>query len=265
MEILNNIKNEKIENNLDNTSKEGFLNQTLEKSKNYFKDTYRGLKIGATVALSLGAIEVASAQTGTPNLDKAYSEIESGKTTIEVANNLYKNIIENHKKDNVYIVELSSFKNGLDEKVTSETQGAFPKTIEVGDTLELGSIRGISDFVSVTKESKNESLSEFSQVSKMFDSIEFISEKDEKIEGSRQFCSSIGKTPEEAVASAITMAAGMKKSTVSSLSEKNDIQAENTSNSFVEISTVSADELLHKVKAIVEKSKDGYLAKIYYN
>ena len=265
MEILNNIKNEKIENNPDNTSKEGFLNQTLEKSKNYFKDAYRGLKIGATVALSLGAIEAASAQTGIPSLDKAYSEIESGKTTVEVANNLYNNITKNHKKDNVYILEISSFKNGSEEKIENKTQGVFPGVVEVGDTLELGSIRGISDFVSVTKESKNESLSEFSQVSKMFDSIEFISVENDEAEGSRQFCSSVGKTPEEAVTSAITMAAGMKKSIVSSFSEKNDVQVENSSNSFVEISTVSADELLHKVKAIVEKNKDGYLAKIYYN
>ena len=265
MEMINNIKNENIENNLKINSKDDFLEQTLDKCKNYFKDTYKGLKIGATVALSLGAIEVASAQTGIPNLDKAYSEIESGKTTIEVANNLYKNIIENHKKDNVYIVELSSFKNGLDEKVESKTLGSYPKTIEVGDTLELGSVRGVSEFVSVTKELKDEVSREFSQVSKMFDSIEFISEEDVKVEGSRQFCSSVGKTPEEAVTNAITMAAGIKKTIVSSFSEKNDVQVENSSNSFVEISTVSADELLHKVKAIVEKNKDGYLAKIYYN
>lgn len=265
MEMLNNIKNEKVENNPKADSKEQFLDQTLEKCKNYFKDTYRGLKIGATVALSLGAIEVASAQTGSPNLDKAYSEIESGKTTVEVANDLYNNITKNHKRENVYVVELSSFKNGNDEKVESKTFGAFPKSIEVGDTLELGSLRGISEFVGVTKETKNQSENQFSQISKMFDSIEFIQSEDVVTEGERQFCSSFGKSPEEAVSYAVTMAAGIKKSTVSNLSENKVSESDNSLDSFVEISTVSADELLHKVKAIVEKTKDGYMAKIYYN
>ena len=262
METLNNIKNENI---LKTDLKEEFLGQTLEKCKNYFKDTYKGLKIGVTVVLSLGAIEVASAQTGTPNLDKAYNEIESGKTTIEVANNLYENTIKSHKKENVYIIELSSFKNGDNEKIENKTQGTFPKVIELGDTLELGNIRGVSDFVCVTKEFKDGSSNEFSQASKMFDSIEFISEEDEKVKSSRQSCGSFGKTPEEAVSSAITIAAGLKRSVVSNLSEKKDVQEKSSINSFVEISTVSADELLHKVKAIVEKTKDGYLAKIYYN
>ena len=251
------------------------LKEQFEKSKEYLRRASIDLKVGATILLSMGVFEVSQGQDMS-HFTRAVDGVESGKLKID---NVINSFYDSYKQINIdstfsYSEYSHSLENGKSEDKSSNISGASVPIGTIGDTISLGNVEAKQFFVNMIENSSILKTNNFTEKSKIISAIKVNVENNEHNSSEKEIMhTSIGSTPEEAIISAITEAASLKRSQIqmiSSLNLKNELTSIKTlsSSNFVELNTDTTDEILNKVSVVVKRVSDknfsGYSAEVYY-
>ena len=237
--------------------------ETLRGAKEHLKDAYQGVKIIGTILFSLGVFEIVSAQADTAVLDKAVAQIEIGATdlgtTVNALSSAYQQLhADSTQTGSVIQIDHSLKKGGAFGKATyggGITMSGKTFTLRnVGDTTQLGDV--LAENFSVLGTQSNEadktdsaSTSSVEEYGKYYTSviIQPASNKNDTLE-EKSSAASMGKTPQEAALSALSIASQQKSSMVNVVSSSKMEQENNksTQNNYSKFICITCNRLFIK-------------------
>lgn len=250
----------------------------LKKAKDYLGKIKFGAKVGATLLFSMGVFEVIQAQTNNVDtLDNSIDKIKTGEATLGGAvNQIYENYTETHSDPNTSVIEFNNsltagkYKGGI--KISGEelSLGTIGDTTKLGDIwVESFSVMGTQNVE--TDDRDGASTPKTTEESKFFTAVKIQPTDTNGIETTieKSPVSADGKTPQEAVLSAISIASSLESSTITVVSGTNiENTSDNTgihsSSKFTEVATSEGNNILKNIRVVIKKDKGRYIAEVFY-
>jgi uncharacterized OsmC-like protein len=249
--------------------------ETTQKCKEFLLSKGYDLKVGATVLLSLGVFEMAQGQTTDvlPHVEKAVDNVASGKIKVADATNAFYVAFKEKYKDSTFsMVEMhggkenNTYINDSNKITRSELVAS-----SLNDTVRLGTVqaRKISIMMHHEADTANNEIKKDTYV----EDFRFLNAIKTNIEGEdttgevKEYnVHDYGKTPEEAVISAVASASGMKSTHITVMHRMNteEIQKrtaneliDNFNQEFTSLSVHESDNTLYNVRVVVKKVEKG--------
>ena len=237
----------------------------LNQCKEYFKRKKIDLKLGAMILLSMGVFEIVQGQ-GMSNFDDAIKKVDLDKNKItNVVDSFYssqKEIINSNDDSTFSIFEFSeSIKDSKNKgNIKMKSSGIVFNIENIGDTISFGNIEAKNLFVKMGVTTQNIEKESINEEYRFFSAIKINAEENGNDLSPKENSNiSFGKTPEQAVISAISDAITSKKVLVSAVTHSSKEESNTTTtessfeDKFIELTLIKSHEILKNVRIIVKK------------